>query len=137
MPIILFFITVVSTTFQFAPVLAASNPLRRVCIENGGEFETYTLGAGDVALCRWGTAWIDSLSILLKHDGTTTKAAMLIETGISESQCTRAGAVDRNANGLWLCEFSDQSYLSLNTLKASMLHTDRKQMQDVLIKIKH
>lgn len=112
------------------------NPLIRECTRNGGNFEVYPLGSNDMALCRWNTAIIDSLSLVQNVEAPriVSQAASAVLDDAAVGSCSAAQATDYVIpTGETLCFFADGSKLSLEVLKAGLLGANRLRLKEVII----
>lgn len=117
--------------------LALRNPLIRFCVINGGTFEVHPIGADEIAFCRWNRAVVDSQTIVANIDGVQSKAARLMIADTVGSTCAAVGALSLTLPGTvdqqTVCDFSDGSKLSLETIQADLANADRMRLKDVLL----
>jgi hypothetical protein len=117
--------------------LALRNPLIRVCVINGGTFETHPVGADEIAFCRWTRSIIDSQTLLSNLNGVQSEAAGLMMSDTVASTCLEVGAASliltNTSNQQELCDFSDGSKLALETIQADSTNGDRMRLKDVLL----
>lgn len=117
--------------------LVLRNPLIRVCVINGGTFEVHPVGADEVAFCRWNRAVVDSQTLLSNLDGVQSEAAGLLMSGTVAATCADVGAsslvLTTTSNQQEVCDFNDESKLSLETIQADSTNPDRMRLKDVLL----
>ncbi len=112
----------------------SSNPLIRTCTVNLGTFEVYPLGTDDLAVCRWNSLVVDSMTLVSNLDGLDSEAASVILSNITGPTCASIGAVDETlTNGEVLCLFNDESRLSLAGVTAGLSDPDRLHLKEVLL----
>lgn len=118
-------------------LLALRNPLIRVCVINGGTFETHPIGTDEIAFCRWTRAVVDSQTLLSNLDGVQSEAAGLLMSDTVSSTCMEVGAASliltTTVGRQELCDFIDGSKLSLETIQADSTNADRMRLKDVLL----
>jgi hypothetical protein len=117
--------------------LVLRNPLIRVCVINGGTFEVHPVGADEIAFCRWNRAVVDSQTLLSNLDGVQSEAAGLLMSGTVATTCADVGAasliLNSTSNRQEICDFNDESKLSLETIQADSTNPDRMRLKDVLL----
>ena len=117
--------------------LVLRNPLIRVCVINGGTFEVHPIGADEFAFCRWNRAVVDSQTLLSNLDGVQSEAAGLLMSDTVASSCADVGAssliLTTAGSQQEVCDFNDESKLSLETIQADSTNLDRMRLKDVLL----
>jgi hypothetical protein len=117
--------------------LTLRNPLIRVCLINGGTFETHPIGADEIAFCRWTRAVVDSQTLLSNLDGVQSEAAGLMMSDTIASTCIEVGAgsmiLTTSVGQQELCDFNDGSKLTLETIQADSTNADRMRLKDVIL----
>ncbi len=99
----------------------ASNPLIHACNQTGGQFHALQIGDDQVGFCKYGSALIDSLSVLDITSGqrTSTAAALALSEG---SDCADSGEFlavqDLEGIAFSICRFDDGSAIEVNTLQS-------------------
>lgn len=127
----------IASTDHPCSTLGLRNPLIRVCVINGGTFETHLIGTDEIAFCRWTRAVVDSQTLLSNLNGVQSEAAGLMMSDTVASTCNEVGAasltltatVDRQV----LCDFSDGSKLALETIQGDSTNVERMRLKDVLL----
>lgn len=116
---------------------AGSNPLIRVCITNGGQFESQPDSQDEIALCRWGDAVVDSQTLLSNLNEVQSEAAAVLINDVTSPDCTALGAVNWTINSTTrspetVCTFNDSSRLSLALAISAPDSTFRVLLKDIL-----
>lgn len=124
-------------TEQASKPLILRNPLIRVCITNGGTFETHPVGTDEFAFCRWNRAVIDSQTLLSNLNGVQSEAAGLMMSDTIATSCADVGAsslsLDSTPDRQEVCLFTDGSMLAIETISADLTNIDRNRLKDVLL----
>lgn len=111
------------------------NPLIRVCVVNGGLFETHPFGADEIAFCRFGSMIVDSQTLLSNLNGTQTEAAGAILSDTQSQTCEPLGAATHVIQGItdFVCVFGDDSKIGLSVLQTSPQQPERIRLKDILL----
>lgn len=96
------------------------NPQIRVCREVGGIFGAYDVANDNVSFCSLGAALIGANDLVIASQGITSSAVRIYlnNTATGVVSCAQAGGSDQRSpsvNGI-ICQFSDNSWISLATL---------------------
>jgi hypothetical protein len=100
----------------------ASNPLIRICNTTGGVFHEVSISDDSIGLCKYGSAYLDSLSVLkVTSEQTKTDAVAALESmnGLSceDANATERQALDLEGKPFDLCFFQDGSVVESRTLQ--------------------
>ncbi len=111
-------VAALSTLTSVNTAQAGSNPLIRVCITNGGQFESQPDNQDEIALCRWGNAIVDSQTLLSNLNEVQSEAAAVLLNDVTSPDCAALGAINWTINNTTrspetVCTFNDSSRLSL------------------------
>ena len=136
----LFGLVLITALGALAPVNAAqagSNPLIRVCVTNGGQFEAQPDNQDEIALCRWGSAIVDSQTLLSNLNEVQSEAAAVLLNDVTSPDCAALGAVNWTINSTTrspetVCTFNDSSRLSLALAISAPDSTVRALLKDIL-----
>ncbi|MBK7892770.1 MAG: hypothetical protein IPJ84_18555 [Bdellovibrionales bacterium] len=136
----LFSLVLFTALGALAPINAAqavSNPLIRVCITNGGQFESQPDSQDEIALCRWGNAIVDSQTLLSNLNEVQSEAAAVLLNDVTSPDCAALGAVNWTINSTTrspetVCTFNDSSRLSLSLAISAPDSAVRVLLKDIL-----
>lgn len=114
-----------------------TNPLIRVCITNGGQFDAQPDGPDEIALCRWGNTIVDSQTLLSNLNEVQSEAAAVLLNDVTAPDCVAIGAVDWSINRgsrspETVCTFNDSSRLSLALIVSAPDSAGRILLKDIL-----
>lgn len=117
--------------------LAGPNPLIRVCVTNGGQFEVQPDNQDEIALCRWGNAVIDSQTLLSNLNEVQSEAAAVLLNDVTSPDCAALGAVNWTIGNTTrstetICTFNDSSRLSLALAMSEPSSSSRVLLKDIL-----
>ncbi len=129
--------TALGTIAPFNAAQAGSNPLIRVCITNGGQFEAQPDNQDEIALCRWGSAIVDSQTLLSNLNEVQSEAAAVLLNDVTSPDCAGLGAINWTINNTTrspetVCTFNDSSRLSLALATSAPDSAIRVLLKDIL-----
>lgn len=107
----------------FTVSVFASNPLIRICNTTGGIFHEVETSDDHLGLCKYGSALIDSLSVLEVTSNDNKSAAIEAFENTTSANCSEASgstleAQDLEGQSVDLCVFEDGSVIGSKTLEA-------------------
>lgn len=122
------------------PSAGIKNPQIRICRQAGGYFNAHYIANDNVGFCSFGSALIGANDLVLVQQGLRTAAVSTFLNNLGESiaSCTEVGASDNVSPTISeiVCRFSDDSWISLETLSAGLHSPSNSQLVHALLELR-
>ena len=128
-----FNLILVLSSLSLSQFTFANNPQIQVCENKSGSFFVARSQNDEIGFCRFGQAFIGALDILhLTQQHQITQAVQDYKSGKTSCQGDEATLTTPEGDEIQVCQFTDYSFISLDTLKAGLDNSINKKLNKAL-----